>query len=1155
MPRLVYVLFAFFLLLLATGELRAQQAGMFSNLRCKTVKASPLPFTPDTLSLVPGSIYISGDTALHASYNINTNKLSLRGRFTQDSVTLCYRVYPLLFSADKYRRNLAQYDSNALFVEPGAALKYQQPGNTREQLINTPGLNKNGTLTRGISIGNTQNVFVNSALNLQLEGRISPDIRLTAVISDQNVPFQPQGNTQNIREFDKVYVQLDHKHASLVAGDVVLQNPANASAFMRYYKNVQGGSVSAFFGDSLHNTTTSIAASAAKGRFNSMAIEPQDGVSGPYRLSAPGNEIFIIVLAGSEKVWLDGRLLRRGFGLDYVIDYNAGEITFTPTVLITRYSRIRVDFEYSDRNYSRSILAANHAGRNNKLSWFLNWYREADDPDRPFSFNPDSAAARRLGSIGDSISKAVISGASPVTEYSADQILYTLHDTLGDSIYIYTPRRAERMYSLIFSDVGQGSGDYELQTTAANGRIYRYVGRSKGRYLPVRQVVTPKLKSMTAIGGTYRLGADQQVYAEYAVNTNNLNRFAPENVTDKTGQAIKMGYRLNGKPIAKTLAPGWKYHISADYELLGSRFDSIDRFRAVDFNRDWSATPGVALRADDHIITLAGALRKNPDNLLSIRNVRRIKGNNVDGWQQQADFAKTLPFLQINGSGFLMNNSRPDYHAFWRRLSAGAYVRMPKIRPGYRYTADQNQLRQIGSDRILRTAMFYTEHKFYLKNLDTTHGSIAADYAYRNDRDTLNGELVPATKAHTATLSASTKSEKKNTAGFSVIWRKLESSLPQTRLPGEESLTGRFDQAGDYLQRHIRSELTYSIGTGRELKREYRYVKIAVLGEGQYQWIDYNEDGIQQLDEFVEAARPEDRQYIRVFVPTATYIKAFSNALSWRLNLNGPRNWADAGGIKKQISRLSSTNAYTTDRKLTAQDIITRFNPLPIGRQAPDSQLISTAQTLRSTLFWNRTDPGYGADIAFTRSRQKALLTQGFDSRDVQELRLNTRITCFTVFSIQPMFLSADRNSASDFLKARNYRIIHRELAPQLVWQPGANFRLTGTYGYADKRNPLGDEKAGLTRFTLETRVNKVSVRSITATMRFTKITFSGESSSSPAAYEMLEALRPGNNLTWTLNLQQKLTPGLQLTLNYEGRKSDGGAPIHLGKVQVTALF
>jgi hypothetical protein len=54
---------------------------------------------------------------------------------------------------------------------------------------------------------------------------------------------------------------------------------------------------------------------------------------------------------------------------------------------------------------------------------------------------------------------------------------------------------------------------------------------------------------------------------------------------------------------------------------------------------------------------------------------------------------------------------------------------------------------------------------------------------------------------------------------------------------------------------------------------------------------------------------------------------------------------------------------------------------------------------------------------------------------------------------------------------------------------------------------------------------------------------------------EVLQALRPGSNFTWNLNLEQRLANGLNITVAYDGRKASGLNVVHTGRMQVAVLF
>lgn len=110
-------------------------------------------------------------------------------------------------------------------------------------------------------------------------------------------------------------------------------------------------------------------------------------------------------------------------------------------------------------------------------------------------------------------------------------------------------------------------------------------------------------------------------------------------------------------------------------------------------------------------------------------------------------------------------------------------------------------------------------------------------------------------------------------------------------------------------------------------------------------------------------------------------------------------------------------------------------------------------------------------------------------------------------------------------------------------------------YEYQNKLNQIGNaEKLVQNRFG--TSFSYASDKKITMNGEFSlyQNTFTGDAQS-PVAFQMLEGLQPGRNMTWRLLLQKNLTQFLDINLNYQGRKSETSQTIHTGNVQLRAYF
>jgi hypothetical protein len=1140
------------LLLLFQGfvffSLQAQTA---STLRCEWITVNFNKAYLVSGLVIPSTIQIN--QAPEFSFESSTGALVFAQPPGVDSLYVCYRIAQSDIRRPYEARNQDALDSQNNYNERISARR-SLPPTAREELFSSPGIQKTGTISRGVSVGNNQSVFVNSVLNLQLEGQLTEDISLLAVISDQNIPYQPEGNTQQIQQFDQVFVQLKGRHSSLTAGDVVFQN--RSSYFLKYYRNVQGVQFRNVHQDSLHYRETVGGYSIAKGKFHSKEFGPgqsdslREGVLGPYRLTGPNGERFIIVLANSEEVFLDGRKLKRGFDYDYVIDYNNAEITFTPTISISKFSRLRVNFEFSDQNYSRRIFEASHHQGNSKSRIFANIYSERDNPRRPLLLDISNEDKVYLSTIGDDLNNAFLDGVDSVG-YAESETRYKKRIVGGEVFYVFSTDPDSALYQVSFTRVALGAGTYNILDTTLNARVYVYVGSGFGEYLPFVVVPTPKQREMYTAGFALQ-GQRTEWLNEFALSREDQNLYSDIDDGDNIGYSLRSGYKLMPK---KGMSDSvWSWVAETSVEFNDERFRFIDRIRETDFERNWNESSSTF--RNNLILNGAIGMLQNTANFWQYRLTYRRKEGELSGFQQQVNFNKTLKAWIINGDATWIESKGTGQTQWWRGKGQAAY-RSKFIVPGARAAMDRNAVRD-SLGQLSSSLNDITEYGFFIGSPEAAAFRYLLDIGERQDREVFNNEWGSNARTRTFTGSGGRSYADGRSWNVSANYRLLNANRGPTPTPDEETMNTRVDWNTQTKDRSLRSQITLSGGAGRELQRQYIYQAVP-SGQGNYIWNDFNKDGQQDLNEFVEKIFPDTVEYIRLFVPTDDYVTAFSNALNWRVDWNAPRAWKKSGkGLVKWLAKWSNNSSWSTSKKTTAETFADRF--IPFYQNIPDQNLISLQRSLRTTFFFNRSHPTFGAELGYFNNQGKQFLTQGFETRELDDWNAAARYNINQMWNIRLQGGFGARRAESDFLAGRNYQLNGIRAGPELSWQPRNSLRLTAAAQGLRKQNvypgSVGENSQSWEQ-SLEWKWNVLSRRNFSVKARVVSIkaNLNGTDPNSAIAYELFEALQPGTNLVWNANWQERLANGLQLQFQYEGRKSEGTKAIHTGRMQVNLLF
>jgi len=1119
----------------------------------------------DTLSLVAGTFERftpAYEVISHALYTVDYTYSALITdslfRQLHPIVLARYRVFNLNFSEISFHKS-----SDSLKKQNPAdnmVLLYQ-PAPISQSLFGMEQMTSDGSISRGISVGNSQDAVVSSSLNLQLAGKLTDNLNIRAAITDNNIPVQPEGTTQQIQEFDKVYIQIYNERMQITAGDFEVKNPSGY--FMRFNKKAQGGLFDVAFNGNEEKSKTRLESTAAaaisKGRFARQTITALEGNQGPYKLKGNNNESFIIVLAGTEKVYIDGKILQRGRDNDYIIDYNTAEIVFMPLNMITKDKRIIVEFEYSDKNYARALFYTGNTLKNDKLKLQVNFFTEQDIKSQPQNQDLTAAEKLLLSQIGDSLNMAVAPHIDSM-DYSAEFVMYRMTDTLVngvtyDSVFVYSTHPDSAHYRLGFSSVGQGNGNYVQQQSAANGRVFMWVapvnGVRQGSYEPVTLLITPKKQQLFTSSLQYKINKKTNSGLELAVSQADPNTFSKLGNNDNNGMAVKFNIE-NLQSWHSDSSKSCQFRTSLSHEWAQRTFKPIERYRDAEFERLWNIVTPVA--AEEHFTHLKLNLSDNKRSFATYSASGYLRESLYKGLLNSFNTAlyKKRAFLLLNASltntytnnentRFLRQNTHAGYHLGWFTL-------------GVKNETERNRFADKLTDTLTARSFSYEQYEVYLSNADTSGQTFNGFFRLRNDFHPLQSAFSFSSRAEEAGVSAALNKSALHRFNVYSAFRKLYRISPYLQQHGikpDDTFIGRLEYGGKLFKGLLSLNTFYETSSGLEVKNEFIYAEVQP-GQGAYTWTDYNHNNIKELDEFEVAVYQDQANYVKVIVPTNTYIKAYAGQFNQIIHLNPASVWSKRKGFLKFMTRFSEQFTLQLLQKTTAKSGLL-MNPLALSLS--DTSLLTDNTVLKNTFSYNSVSSAFGFDYNYNSNKAKALLINGYESRALQTNMLRLRFCFYRKFFLNITGQSSEKEFLSEYFSNRNYSLTVREAEPVLSYQPNTRFRFSVSGRYAEKLNTMGNkEKAYFRQVGTECRYSRPEKGSLMLKAGYINIGFNAPANT-PLAYEMLDALQAGHNVTWNVLFQKNLKNNMQLSLMYDGRVPGKNKTVHFGTVQLRAYF
>ena len=1024
-----------------------------------------------------------------------------------------------------------------------------------------PELSKSGSISRGFTVGSNRDFTLSSGFRLQMAGKLSSDVEILAALTDENTPIQPQGNTQTLQEIDNVFVEIKSPAYIATLGD--FQFTSSQSEFASVNRKLQGARLGAEYKTITPITQTFLVGATSRGKYHSNQIQGIEGVQGPYRLTGKNNERNIIVIAGSERVFVDGIEMVRGDNNDYAIDYGSAELTFSTRRLITGSSRIVVDFEYSDRQFTRNFIGAGASTKfDGDMSLRVQYYREGDDQDSPIDISlseSDKEILRQNGNSSASKSGAVFVGKDSLGigrgNYSA---VDTVIGSQSFRFFRFNQNDTNSVYNVAFSSVGSGNGDYIRQGI---GR-YKFVGIRQGEYLPIVILPSAQLHQLYAVQSIISPLQNLTVDAEFAASSFDQNRFSPIGDDSNDGRGFKIAARYSPKNITIGGTSIGSFDFSMIERYKENAFLSFDRANEVEFGRKWSTDSILSLTQSTEEIREGRAIYAPSEQINistgagSLERKKQFSSRRYDGGINiSIQYFPSIKYFVETISGEEKINRISNT---WFRQKGNVEYSLHTFTPGFRFEEEDRTVRYTTTDSLTQSSYAFTllSPRLIAKDLYGLDGTV--EYEWRTDQAYDSGTVVPQAASFTQSYLLTLKEIQNfsSTATVTLRDKRYESRFQTTNANQQTTLIKVQSRYRPFSQ-GLDIDLFYDAATQRTAKLERIFYKVR-KGEGQFVWIDTDNDGIVDVNDENEFRLDRyDGEYNAIVINSDNLIPIINVKVSSKVRVTPNRFIQQPRSLlEKTIAALSSETYVRMEERSTETDI-RQIYLLNFNRFLRPATTQYGYQFLQEDLHFYENRPEYSFRLRFNQRKGLSQYASGAEKNYTRERSLRARFQISNQVTNQTDAILKNDNALSSSLINQQRHISSAGLVSDFSYRPEQNLE----FGFKIETMQSEDR---LSSGVVLADFNGQTVRSVfsfqgNGQLRIEAAREEVIVSNAPAMYSIPFELSSGRDLgkqyLWSATSEYKVGDNVQFSLQYSGRTTNRANVIHTGRMEVRAFF